>query len=63
MVELADVTYYVGHETVVRRDDGSGLPRWLEALLALMQRNSAHVSDFFQLPPDTVFEIGCQISV
>jgi KUP system potassium uptake protein len=63
MVELTDVTYYVGHETVVRRDEGGGLPRWLEALFALMQRNSVHVSDFFQLPPDAVVEIGRQISI
>jgi K+ transporter len=53
---------YVGHETVVRRDDGGGLPGWLEALFALMQRNSVHVSDFFQLPPDAI-EIGRQISI
>jgi KUP system potassium uptake protein len=63
MVELTDVTYYVGYETVVRRDDGGGLPGWLEALFALMQRNSVHVSDFFQLPPDAVVEIGRQISI
>jgi KUP system potassium uptake protein len=63
MVELTDVTYYVGHETVIRRDDGGGLPGWLEALFALMQRNSVHVSDFFQLPSEAVVEIGCQISI
>jgi hypothetical protein len=30
---------------------------------SLMQRNSVHVSDFFQLPPDAVVEIGRQISI
>jgi KUP system potassium uptake protein len=62
-VDLEDVTYYVAHETVVPRDDGQGLPRWVEALFALMQRNSVHVSDYFKLPPDAVVEIGREISV
>jgi KUP system potassium uptake protein len=62
-VDLADVTYYVGHETVVARDDGRGLPAWQEALFAMMERNAVHVSDFFSLPSDQVVEIGRQISI
>ncbi len=62
-VDLSDVTYYVGHETVVHREDGRALPKWLEELFALMQRNSVHVSDFFRLPPDDVVEIGRQVSI
>jgi KUP system potassium uptake protein len=62
-IELGDVTYYVGHETVVPRDDNRGLPRWVERLFALMQRNSAHVSDYFRLPRDAVVEIGREVSI
>jgi KUP system potassium uptake protein len=61
--DLSDVTYYVGHETVVHREDGKALPKWIEGLFALMQRNSVHVSDFFRIPPDDVVEIGRQISI
>ena len=62
-IDLADVTYYVGHETVTTRDDAKALPRWVEALFAMMQRNSAHLTDYFKLPPDDVVEIGRQISI
>jgi KUP system potassium uptake protein len=62
-IDLADVTYYVGHETVTPRDDIKALPRWVEALFALMQRNSAHLTDYFKLPPDAVVEIGRQIAI
>jgi KUP system potassium uptake protein len=61
--DFDDVTYYVGHETVVRREDGNGLPAWQESLFAMMERNSVHVSDFFSLPGDQVVEIGRQISI
>jgi KUP system potassium uptake protein len=53
----------VGHETIVHREDHKGLPRWLQKLFAFMQRNSVHVSDFFRLPPDSVVEIGRQVSI
>lgn len=62
-IDLDDVTYYVGHETVVRREDGRGLPAWQEAVFAMMERNAVHVSDFFRLPSDRVVEIGRQISI
>jgi len=62
-LDLSDVTYYVGHETIVPTDDAKGLPRWLEALYALMQRNSLHVSDYFKLPPDAVVELGREIAI
>jgi len=60
---IDDVTYYVGHETVIRRDDGKGLPAWQEWLFAAMERNAVHVSDFFSLPTDQVVEIGRQVEI
>src|SRR5579871_3257623 len=62
-VDLSDVTYYVGHETVVHREDGTGLPAWQERIFAMMERNAIHVSDFFGLPTDRVVEIGRQVAI
>jgi KUP system potassium uptake protein len=62
-IDLTDVTYYVGHETVTRRQDGRGLPRWQEELFAFMERNASHVTEYFNLPSDQVVEIGRQIAI
>jgi KUP system potassium uptake protein len=62
-VDLSDVTYYIGHETIVPSEDKSNLPRWVEALFAVMQRNSGHVSDYFKLPRDAVVEIGREVAI
>jgi KUP system potassium uptake protein len=62
-IDLADVTYYVGHETVISREDKMGLPAWQERLFAAMERNAIHVSDFFSLPSDQVVEIGRQVAI
>jgi len=62
-VDLSDVTYYVGHETVVASDDERHLPRWIEMLFAAMQRNAARVTEFYRLPRESVVEIGREIAV
>jgi KUP system potassium uptake protein len=62
-LDFHDVTYYVGHETIVRREDGRGLARWEEAFYAAMVRNSAHVSDFLRIPREGIVEIGPQIAI
>jgi len=62
-IDLDDVTYYVGHETVIAREDGRGMPAWQERFFAVMERNAVHVSDFFSLPTDQVVEIGRQIAI
>ncbi len=62
-INLDDVTYYVGRETVVPRADGKGLPRWEELIFAAMERNAAQVTDFFRLPVDQVVEIGRQVAI
>jgi KUP system potassium uptake protein len=63
-IELSDVVYYIGTETVVpSKDRKTAMPRWQEAIFAAMDRNAAHLSDFLQLPPEQVVEIGRQIPV
>ena len=62
-IDLSDVTYYVGHETVAPGGDARALPRWMEAMFALMQRNASHLTDYFQLPSDRVVELGRQIAI
>jgi len=62
-LQLDDVTYYVGHETVIHDDSGSGLPVLEEVLFAWMERNAEHVTDYFKLPTNCVVEIGRQIAI
>jgi KUP system potassium uptake protein len=62
-IDLSGVTYYVGLESIVARDDGNGLQRWLVAIFAAMQRNAAHDTDVFNFPRDRVMEIGRQVAI
>ena len=62
-LDLDDVTYYVGRETIVQREDGLGLPAWQARIFIVMEHNAVHVSDFFSLPRDQVVEIGRQVAI
>ncbi len=62
-IDLADVTYFIGHDTIVRRDARRGLPLAVEAVFAFMQRNAVHATDYFRLPRDAVVEIGREIAI
>lgn len=62
-IDLKDVIYYVGHETILHCPDGSGMPLWQEKIYALPQRNSSQINEYLSLPRDSVVEIGRQIEV
>ncbi len=62
-IDLDDVTYYIGAETIVPAEDGKGMPRWQEAIFAAMSRNAARLSDYLSLPRDQVVEIGREVEL
>ena len=62
-LDLDDVTYYMGHETIVKREGGSGLPAWQRNIFAVIVRNSTHVTDYYYLPRDQVVEINRQVPI
>ncbi len=62
-LDLDDVTYYVGHETVVRREDHKGLPGFVVAIFVAMGRNASRISDSLRLPYDQVVEIGREVEI
>jgi len=62
-LQLNDVTYYVGHETIIRLEKPPRLPAWRVVPYAWMLRNSAHINDVLHLPSDAVVQIGREIAL
>jgi KUP system potassium uptake protein len=61
-LNLDEVTFYLGRETLVSRRAG-GLARWRSRLFAFMARNAARATAFYRLPPGRVVELGLQVEV
>jgi KUP system potassium uptake protein len=62
-VDLLDTTYYVGLESVVAREDRSGLSPWIVPIFSAMLRNAVRVTDQFNFPRDRVVELGRQVAI
>jgi KUP system potassium uptake protein len=62
-VDPSTATYFIGRETVERREDGKGLPRLVQSLFAFLLRNSSEPIEYFRLPRDQVVEIGRQFAI
>lgn len=58
-----DVTYYVGHETIVARESATGMASWQRSAFAFMQRNCTHVINHYHLPSDRVVEISRRVAI
>jgi KUP system potassium uptake protein len=62
-VDLSNVTYFIGREAVVPREDGKGLPRLVASAFSFLLRNSSEAIEYFRLPRDMVVEIGRQFAI
>lgn len=62
-IELKDVTFFLGRETLIAAKRAGGMALWREHLFSFMSRNAYRATQFFQIPYDQVIEIGSQIEL
>ena len=62
-IDLTDITYYIGRETIIPREDIPGMWVWRETLFAFLQRNAERSAAFFGVPTKQVVEFGTEIEI
>jgi len=62
-IDLTDITYYIGRETIIPREDVPGMWVWRESLFAFLQRNAERSAAFFGVPTRQVVEYGTEIEI
>lgn len=62
-LDLTDVTYYIGRETIIPREDIPGMWVWRESIFAFLQRNAERTAAFFDVPAGQVVEFGTEIEI
>ena len=55
-------TFFVGKERIVVTAK-AGMAPWREHLFAFLSKNSENAADFFQLPPDRVYEVSQVVEI
>jgi KUP system potassium uptake protein len=58
-----NLTYLMGREEVFAAERQPGMPLWRGRLFALMNRNAPTVTSLFNLPHDSVLEIGGAVDI
>jgi len=62
-VDLDDITYYIGRETIIPSDKVAGMWVWRETVFAFLQRNAERTAAFFGVPTRQVVEFGTEIEI
>ncbi|MBR0700674.1 KUP/HAK/KT family potassium transporter [Bradyrhizobium diazoefficiens] len=62
-IDLSEITYYVGRETIIPREDVPGMWVWRESVFAFLQRNAERSAAFFGVPTKQVVEFGTELEI
>jgi KUP system potassium uptake protein len=62
-IDLSDITYYIGRETIIPSEDIPGMWVWRETVFAFLQRNAERSAAFFGVPTRQVVEFGTEIEI
>ena len=58
-----NLTYFIAHESLVRRPKGSALPPLVWLAYNVMHRMGLRASDYFHLPPKQLMEVGFRLDL
>ena len=61
--DVMDTSFFLSRETVIPTSDTPGMALWRDHLFAWMSRNATRATDFFNIPPNRVVELGTQIEI
>ena len=60
--DIMATSFFLGRRSVLP-GRGPGMPLWQDKLFIYLVRNAANPTDFFQIPPGRVVEMGAQVTV
>lgn len=60
--DMMQISFFISRDRLIHTL-GDGMAPWREKLFISMQRNTSPVSDFYQIPPNRVVEMGSQIEI
>jgi KUP system potassium uptake protein len=62
-IDLGEVTYYTGHETIIANGRRAGMARWREKIFAFMHENAQRPGGYFRIPSRQIMEIGVEFEI
>ena len=61
--DVMDTSFFLSNDTVIPTSDVPGMALWRDHIFAWMTRNATRATDFFNIPPNRVVELGTHIEI
>jgi KUP system potassium uptake protein len=61
--DVMDTSFFLSRETVIPTSEILGMALWRDHLFAWMSRNATRATDFFNIPPNRVVELGTHVEI
>ncbi len=61
--DLGEISYYIGHETVIADAAIAGIAPWREEIFVSIQRNTAPTGDSFCIPSNQLVVVGTEVQI
>ena len=59
-----EVSYFLSREKIEASDESkSSVARWRDRVFAVMARNAGSATDYFNIPPNRVVELGTRVEI
>jgi KUP system potassium uptake protein len=62
-IEMMETSFFLSRELIAAAEGGAGMALWRDRLFAAMARNAGSVTDYFNIPPNRVIELGTRIEI
>jgi KUP system potassium uptake protein len=62
-VEPMEVSYFLSRERIVPATQDASMPPWRQRIFSAMVRNAGSITDFFNIPPNRVVELGTRVEL
>ena len=62
-VDPEDCSYFFSREKILPTQGGNTLSRWSEGIFSALARNASSATDFFNIPPNRVVELGSRVQL
>jgi KUP system potassium uptake protein len=62
-VDPMEVSYFLSRERITQATGRTALPAWRERIFSALARNAGSITDYFNIPPNRVVELGTRIEL
>jgi KUP system potassium uptake protein len=62
-VDPMEVSYFLSREKITQAPGRTAMPAWRERMFSAMARNAGSITDYFNIPPNRVVELGTRIEL